>query len=412
MDIAYIKRIGFYLILAVLALALIASLVYHAFDGLSDDLELMFLKKTDYAESFEMQAYLALSEHKISDKDYEDGMLIEYASGKSAQVSSGDIVVRLYSEESDASLVNRIYELREKIAFCEKVHEYSARQGAEQLKGQIEKHENDIMSALDLETKNELRAEYEVLLAAYAAKMDTSVNYTEMIRGYQNEIKSAYSALGKTKAEYKSDVNGAYFAECDGYEAMFSEDDIKNGKLELLYKGVTDRTASKNPGRLGKVADMNTWRLVCITDRDTSLRIAKGSKLDVTLGSSGKIYRLTVDRVVSEKGRDEAVVIFSSNLMLECDDYAHFQTVSVALSSTEGYKIPISAVRYENGISGVYVLRGSLVRYRQIEIIGSGDGYVIVATSVSSVAEGLSALNRYDRIIVRGQNLYDRKVII
>ncbi len=412
MDTAYIKRIGFYLMLALLALALIASLVYHAFDGLSDDLELMFLKKTDCVESFEMQAYLSLSERKISDGVYEDGMLLEHVSGKSSRVSIGDTVVRLYSKESDASLVNRIYELKEKIAFCEKVSEYSSRQSAEQLKTQIEKHENDILSASDLGKKNELRAEYEVLLAAYAAKMDTSVNYSEVIKGYQNEMSSAYSALGKAKAEYKSDVNGAYFAECDGYEAMFSDSDIVSGDLDLLYGGVTDRVPSGEAGKLGKVADMNTWRLVCATDRDTSLRIVKGNRLDVTLGSSGKTYRLTVDRVISEKGRDEAVIIFSSSLMLDCNDYAHFQTVSVTLSSTEGYKIPISAIRYENGVSGVYVLRGSLVRYRQVDIIGGGDGYVIVATSVSSVADGLSALNRYDRIIVRGQNLYDRKVII
>jgi hypothetical protein len=163
---------------------------------------------------------------------------------------------------------------------------------------------------------------------------------------------------------------------------------------------------------LGKVVDMNVWYLVCRTDRDTSLRVVKGNVLNVTLESSGKVCKMTVDRVVSERDRDEAVIILKSSLMLECDDYAHFQTVKVALGSSEGYKIPTGAVRYENGVSGVYVLRGSIVRFRQIEIVGAFDGYVIVSPTVSEVGEGLTALNRYDRVIVRGHNLYDKKVII
>ncbi len=411
MDTAYIKRIGFYLLLALLALALIISLVYHAFDGLSDDLELMFLKKINYSETLEMKAYLSLSEHPISGSIEKDAVL-EYASGENALISKGDTVVRVYSQDADASLIEKIKGLKEKIEFCQKVSLYVSRESVERLKTQIEKCEKDISAATDLGKKNELRDELQVLLAAHAAKMDASVNYSDIIRGYEKEISSAYEALGKAKAEYTSDINGAYFAECDGYESMFNWDDISKGGLDLLYDAVSEGRASQNIGKLGKVADMNSWRLVCITDKESSLRTIKGKRLNVTLGASGNTYTLTVERVVTERDSDKAVVIFSSSLMLDSDDYAHFQTVKVAVSSVNGYKIPISAVRYVNGVSGVYVLRGSMVRFRQIDIVGSGEGFIVAATSVSQVAEGVSVLNRYDRIIVRGHNLYDRKVIV
>ena len=57
MDTAYIRRIGFYLILALVALSLIASLIYHAYEELSDDLELTFLSETTESEFIEMKAY-------------------------------------------------------------------------------------------------------------------------------------------------------------------------------------------------------------------------------------------------------------------------------------------------------------------------------------------------------------------
>ena len=130
------------------------------------------------------------------------------------------------------------------------------------------------------------------------------------------------------------------------------------------------------------------------------------------IGSSGRICKLSIERVVTERGRDEAIIVFSSDIMLDSEDYEHYQTVKVALKKHTGYKLPVTAIRYENGVAGVYVLRGSMVKYRQVEILYAGDGYVIVTGNVVSDVEGISSLSRYDRVIVRGQNLFDGKVII
>ena len=121
---------------------------------------------------------------------------------------------------------------------------------------------------------------------------------------------------------------------------------------------------------------------------------------------------MSVERVITERESDEAVIIFSSDTMLDREDYEHYQSVKVVLKNHKGYKLPITAVRYENGVCGVYVLRGSLVKFRQVEILAAGDGYVIVTGDIAEVAEGISALSKYDRVIVRGQNLFDGKVII
>ncbi len=412
MDTAYIKRIGFYLILALLAVALIAGLIYHAFEALSDDLELTFLSETTEAEAIEMKAYMSVEEYVIPDSGYSEEMSIEYVAGKTSLVSVGDTVVRLYDGLDAESLISQLEYLTEKMEFCKKANDYASKYSVSRLNELIDKTENSFLSAEKFSDQNKLRTEYEVLLAARSSKMGNSVDYPAVISECQSEIKEIYSSLGKSRAEYKSTVNGAYFSGCDGYEDKIPESLFSSADLQTLFDAVSDDSSPEKEGKLGKLVNLNKWYLVCATDKTSTYYMKKGDKLEVELGSSGRVYRMSVERVVTERGRDEAVIVFSSNIMLESEDYEHYQNVKVILKEHRGYKLPVTAIRYENGVPGVYVLRGSMVKYRQVEILTAGDGYVIVTGNVVSSVEGIASLSRYDRVIVRGQNLFDGKVIV
>ncbi|MBE6608686.1 MAG: hypothetical protein E7633_09050 [Ruminococcaceae bacterium] len=412
MDTAYIKRIGFYLILAVLALALIASLIYHAFESLSDDLELMFLSETSDVEALSMKAYMSVEEYVISDSEYVAGISVEYVKGQNALVSLKDTVIRLYDSDNAQNLITQLEYLNERMEFCKKASDYAAKYSVARLNELIDKTENSLLSSEKNSDKNKLRTEYETLLAARSSKMGNSVDYAAIITSYQNEIKEIYSNLGKAVKEYNSTLNGAYFSSCDGYESKISQSELSSSDLQTVLDKISDEYVSGETGKLGKFVNLNSWYLVCSTDKTSTYYLKKGDKFDVELGSSGRICKMTVDRVVTERGYDEAVVVFYSDMMLELDDYEHYQDVKVILKEHKGYKLPITAVRYENGLPGVYVLRGSMVKYRLVEILSSGDGYVIVSGNVVPPEEGMSSLSRYDRVIVRGQNLFDGKVIV
>lgn len=412
MDTAYIKRIGFYLILALLAVALIASLIYHAFEALSDDLELTFLSETSEAEAIEMKAYMSLEEYVIPDSEYLDGISVEYVKGKNTQVSVGDAVVRLYDSEDASDLIAQLEYLNERLDFCARASDYASKYSVARLNELIDKTENAFLSAEKNSDKNKMREEYEILLAARSSKMTSSVDYPTIISTYQKEIKAIYSRLGKTKKEYKSTLNGVYFSYCDGHESRLTRSDIASADLKTLLDTVSDNEAPGKAGRLGKLVNLNSWYLVCATDKTSTYYMKKGDKLEIQLGSSGRTYKMSIDRVITERESDEAVIVFSSDTMLDGEDFEHYQNVRVVLKKHKGYKLPITSVRYENGVCGVYVLRGSLVKFRQVEILTAGDGYVIVTGNVTDQAEGISVLSKYDRVIVRGQNLFDGKVII
>ena len=66
----------------------------------------------------------------------------------------------------------------------------------------------------------------------------------------------------------------------------------------------------------------------------------------------------------------------------------------------------------EKKVQGVYVLYGSEVQFKQISILHSDKDYVICDTSP---ADGIlfngETVSLYDKVIVKGDDLYDGKVI-
>ena len=72
--------------------------------------------------------------------------------------------------------------------------------------------------------------------------------------------------------------------------------------------------------------------------------------------------------------------------------------------------MPISAVRMQDGVQGVYVLRGYEVVFKEIETILETDGYFIVKENDGTPeSRGKLALN--DQIIISGKNLYVGKIV-
>ena len=62
-----------------------------------------------------------------------------------------------------------------------------------------------------------------------------------------------------------------------------------------------------------------------------------------------------------------------------------------------------------DGFRGVYVLRGSVVYFRRIEIVYEGNDYYLVKEGLES--EDVSYLQVNDLIILNGKNMFDGRVL-
>ena len=80
----------------------------------------------------------------------------------------------------------------------------------------------------------------------------------------------------------------------------------------------------------------------------------------------------------------------------------------LVIDSYSGLKISSSAIRVnDKGEKGVYVQNGNLVEFKKVNIIYSGDDFILSETDVGK--DGYVKL--YDNIIIEGKDLYDGKII-
>ena len=90
-------------------------------------------------------------------------------------------------------------------------------------------------------------------------------------------------------------------------------------------------------------------------------------------------------------------------------DYAYtnrFVDADIILSRATGLKFLKDAVRVEDSVTGVYSVDDSIAKFRQVEILGSDDKYVVVKSNITDY----KSVALYDEIVVKG-DVEDNKIV-
>ena len=113
---------------------------------------------------------------------------------------------------------------------------------------------------------------------------------------------------------------------------------------------------------------------------------------------------------VAQLGGNEAgsrLLILSSDNDLQNVTLLRQQSAEVVFASYSGLRVPKSAVRVENGQTGVYILEGTLAKWKAITILhDTGESYVVEKDTSST-----NNLWPGDELIINAKNLYDGKVV-
>lgn len=225
----------------------------------------------------------------------------------------------------------------------------------------------------------------------------TALNRIDALENGTGDIKLRISSLyaersgliatyGKKTGSINADSVGYFFRDCDGYESIFDPDlldDITFGAFAEL----TAESPADISGCIGKMLDEAKWYLCVPLDSENARGFTEGKKYNIVYNDNGgRTLSMTLERLVldledhdSDGDRAEALLVFSTKEMPKSFKYFRTQDVSIEYASYQGYRIPLSAVRYYDGMTGVYTLNGGYVFFRQIDIIYEGGGYCIAA---------------------------------
>ena len=329
------------------------------------------------------------------------------------KVAAGDTVSKIFSSDEAAAAAARLEELDEDIEFYHTV--ISASTGVQP--ADLELYKQNVVDALidltdaaqagDLTRfgalSRELRGAMTKKQISYGNQVDVSDKLADLL--------SERSALQHQVSEYASvtaEAAGFYVATSDGFENAVPFEDVPSLMAEDVDRLTGMEPSAVPRGTVGKLVTNFGWYLVCNVKAREIDGIQSGKNVDVIFPDAGVgTVSMYVAAINAEKNRDYVTLILKSNKMNAAVASLRKETVKVCVEKYEGFVVEPKAVRTVDGVTGVYVRLGNIVRFRKIDI-GYSDDSMILAT----VPDGESGyLKQYDEIIIEGTDLYDGKNI-
>jgi len=411
MDKKYLKQIALYALTTVISVGLMLYIGYHLFYGLTQKVETRAARISAVAEVVDADMYIFRDETPVRRSGTGGSLIPAVADG--ARVGVGDTVSRLY-DVSSPDIVARIDELELQLSLIREMErlQLSVRDTAA-VDGEI----YDLLSQIaQAGVSGECAG-----VPALRASLTASLNRRAWLIGTLSDAASAAgrlraerdeltARLGACRAQIVTDRSGYYYADCDGYEASFTASAAMSMTPEQ-FASLTAAEAADTAGTAGKIASGYTWYAACISGAEAAASLTVGRSYEVSFPyGGGQPLRMTLSR--SEEYEGGVMLVFSCSQLPADFAFTRSQPATIRCREYSGIQLPLSALRAVDGVPGVYILEGGIVRYRAVSVIAEGEDWFMAEPAPEADApDGTEWLARNDIVITRGRGLYEGRVL-
>lgn len=326
------------------------------------------------------------------------------------RVSKNGVIANLYENESASITVSRMESVAEKIKDIEDILSYNDVEAVnlDIINAKVETKMNNLILAsatgdfhLVSDSADELLSAANRKKAALGIATDFSAQLASLNEQY-NQL--AASLPNKTGSIYASE-SGYFVSKTDGLENVLKFDDLSNVTPEFLD---SVKAEASDFGAIGKIVSDYEWYIAAKISLNESYNFKEGDELTLaTAIKSSPELPVTVKKInVSEKG-DDAVIIFACNQMNSELASMRGAAMTVIKSEYSGLRVARKALRVVDSVRGVYVLNGMQISFVPVEVVYYGEDYVLCKKQT----EDNNSLKLYDRVVVKGKNLYDGKIV-
>ena len=399
-------------------------LAYFGIQGLQylgDPLTTTLAYNYQVEEGMDLSGYVVRREQVLAD---EASGLLRLQRSEGEKVSAGGTVALVYADQASLDRQREIDELSGRIEQLQFAQEAS-------LGSEVSlKLDAQIMRSL-LDYRAELAAgrldyaeEHETELKSLVLKRDYTYSDTEDLSGQiaelQSQLKELKAQAASSVRAVKAPVSGVYSAVVDGYETVLTPGLLADMTPSQLNAVQADETLTSQTGKLilgdswYYAVTMSAGQAKALRDSGgtMTLRFAKGVEQDQTV----TLYAVGPE----EQGR--VVVTFRGAYNMAQVTLLRRQSAQLIWRTVAGIRVPNEALRAANTkvdqegnrtaveSLGVYCVVGMEARFKPVEVLYSGDGFVLVRSTAASDQESLR-LRPGDEIIISAKDLYDGKVV-
>ncbi|MBR6676842.1 MAG: hypothetical protein IKL24_05885 [Clostridia bacterium] len=427
MDTEYLKKVGLYVLSAILCIGVIIYFGYHLWHSFTREIETEVAGRVTFQQTIEAKGYIFRTETPVNSTGAVTSLVPSLHEGE--RVKKGGEVARVYSASSPET-VERIADIEGQIKLLER---YS---NADNLTlkdtAGIDREIYAILASVretaDGGRLNEAAEYKQDLLNAVGERNVLTGGFADPVGEIEAliaERDQLVATLGAQTGSVYSSVSGFYYSESDGYEEIFRAEDLEDVTLGEL-RGLLESDPSA-PSNAGKTVTRSQWFLVCMIEEEEKNTYVKNGKCTVRFGSSETILEMDVYNVLYDK--EGTALILTSTRMPDGFDFYRTQDVELMKSELTGLRVPANALRMVDGETGVFILDVSTVSFRSVEIIYRDENSYIVKIGDDTEEDEANTepedtgkeeteqnkksrpLRMHDIIIVEGKGLYEGRVI-
>lgn len=354
----------------------------------------------------------------------EKGAIVTLVS-EGERVSKGQLIANVYHDEKNATLQDDINRINRRLEILNNssVDKQFVISDLRQLDDEIDGVFADIYedsSKGNLSSVISSSSELLVMLNKRDMIVESDFDYSHELERLEQEKLSLEGRINSAASPLYAAESGYFFGDVDGYEETFDISLVDNITLSDFDRLMSSQASEEKVSGSAKIVNDFVWNLVCSMDAGKARTLNVGHNYTLSFPENGDYeMEMNLSRVVSETNSDTSLAVFRVNVLPKDFNYKRFQEAEIIIKGMEGISVPKKALRVINGVEGVYILVGDVVRFRSIERIAEKGGYYVVKLkSNAAVFEEdngdvveVKPLSLYDSIIVSGKELFDGKII-
>lgn len=406
-----------YVLSIAVSVIVIVYLGYHFFSGLGDELLTQHALQVTENDVAEFDAYIFRNETVVYSTETGG---IGYSFSDGTKVSLGSAIANIYGGTADPGDATRdeIIAIDRKIDLLVSSNStdgFSA-SDTQTLDARIDNYYMTIRQSAEEGVYTSLpkrRDEFLTLLNKRQVITGRVESFDDVIEDLRSSREALTAGLDSVTETVSSPATGFFYSSLDGYESVFTGDVVDALTLELFDSMMKTEPIEYAANAIGKIATDFRWYIVIEATREELRFYNEGYSYQVIFPyNNDTTLKMELSDIVAPDGGERILLVFSSYNVPEDFSFNRMQTVEIVKSSYTGYKVPISAVRLVDGKMGVYILVGTTVEFRYIDVILECDGYYIAALrDIQNDPDYATKLGLYDVIITSGRNLYVGKII-
>ena len=358
-------------------------------------------------DGFKITGHIIRNETYVTSND--DGVL-HFVTEDGSRVAKNGVVANIYGSADASITVSQIDVLKDQIADIEDILSYNDIEAADL--GLINSKISNSLGDFIFENSggNFQNAETlsKALLSANNRKqvaLGVATGLNDRLASLQKALASLTNTLPQARGSILAKESGYFVSKTDGYEKAFPIDDLSKITEEFL-SSVKPEAKEKNV--IGKIVSDYEWYIAAVLPLNDSLKYKEGQELKlVTSIKSSPTLLVTVKQINISEENDNAVIIFACNDMNS--ELATIRTAGMTVVDKEysGLRVSKKALRVVDSQKGVYVQTGMQIHFVPVDIIYREADYILCEKK----NENGNFLKLYDKVVVKGKNLYDGKIV-